>query len=398
MNSSINQTLVNGVEEEMWTYVPILPTLVSGLSTTIDKILNSEEKSLQVVCVQNILKKFDLNVMSNPNLYSDIKQLGSFLLNYHVINEDIELLKIFITLIVLQYNTSQFSLRATSVPGTCDTVYTYEDDFDPFVFIYRCNDEPIPEYSSLHNFRGCVNMLNRHDPLVDLLKLCGDVEENPGPVQSTLNPETKIKHLEMELKTIKEQLKRMANHEWRQNDREKTNRKKARRAEGVFSFMSNTGEAMNVLSNGLGPVLESIKVAMESLTETGTKVKNVFGVAESIDVTGTLLSIVMFLKAILDKDLTMCTLIAMQISRMCGVTFSSFISMVPGFNGNGVSFEDKDLKTSARVGQGLFEDILEKCSENVPIIAIGTTLVGIITLFCKGSCPSVVDMTKHLLS
>lgn len=383
-------------EDDVWTYKPILPTLLSGLITVRDKIMETPTISLQVLCVKNILNTFDIT-MTNPCIYSDIRKLGRALLNYHVIDEDIELLKIFILLITLQYTTSEFSLRVSLVPNTYDVVLTFEDDFDPHIFIYKSNVDPIPVYSCLYNFRGCVEMLNRHDPLVDLLKLCGDVEENPGPVQSALNLEYKVKQLEQEIKMFKDQMKRMSNREWRKEDREKTQKKQRRRAEGLFSFMNNTGEAVNVLANGLGPVLDSVKTAMDSIAETGTKVKGALGIADKIDVTGTLLSVVMFLKSILDKDLTMCTLIAMQIARQCGVSFSNFISMVPqfGFNGSKVEFKDDELKTSSRVGEGLLEDIFSKCSENVPLIAIGSTLVGIISLFCVGKCPSVTEMTKH---
>lgn len=233
-----------------------------------------------------------------------------------------------------------------------------------------------------------------YDLAGNLLLKCGDVETNPGP-------ETTIKMLEQKIREMQERLKRLDNKSWRDDDRKKTKRKnKRRQAQGMLSFCKNTGEAMNVMANGMGPVLDSIKSAMDSISKTGEDMKAAFKIPTEVDIIGSLISLTQLIDSILRKNLFSCSLACAQLARQCGVTLSAFMSMVPTLRSGKVEFEDAEVKvdgkrkTESLVAESLFDSV-KTMEDKYPIIAIGTVIAGVITLFCKGVCPPIKDMLTH---
>lgn len=233
-----------------------------------------------------------------------------------------------------------------------------------------------------------------YDLAGNLLLKSSDVETNPGP-------ETTIKMLEQKIREMQERLKRLDNKAWRDEDRRKTRRKNKRRhAQGMLSFCKNTGEAMNVMANGMGPVLDSIKNAMDSISKTGEDMKAAFKIPKEIDIVGSLISLTQLIDSILRKNLFSCSLACAQLARQCSVSLSSFMSMVPTLRGGKVEFANTEAKadgtreSESLVAESLFDNV-QSLEDKYPIIAIGTVIAGVVTLFCRGVCPPVKDMLTH---
>lgn len=380
------------------------PVLRGAISSTISNILDLPSPTLTLKSLKRIL-----NACSYDCFIDDIPALNylyNSLINRLYIHPEVETLK---SLLVLEkfhrksnyldgYEIKQAFVPCSSCIRHHTTTYIFDDLYSG-VFtiskIWDCspNNEVFITYKTSHPYHIIQQILEgkcTYDLEGRRLTLSGDIETNPGPTTE----DTRIKTLERELKELRDRLKRMDNKEWRQIDRKKTEKKRQRYGQGLNSFLSNTGEAMNVLANSAGPVLESIREAMNSITQTGAEVKQAFKVPEGIDLVGSLLSLVMLIKSVLDKDLFMCSLICTQLARLCGVSFASIMALVPRISEEKITFNDEETKSEIRVGEGLFES-LKEYQDRAPLAAMATTLVGVVTLFCRGVCPPISEMAKN---
>lgn len=263
---------------------------------------------------------------------------------------------------------------------------------------WYCDDGQVQvRYSvdmSYFTLREVLKGNESYDLAGNLLLRCGDIESNPGP-------EVTLKDLEQKIREMQERLKKLDNKSWRDNDRRKTkNKNKRRNAQGMLSFCKNTGEAMNVMANGMGPVLDSIKNAMDSIAKTGDDMKAAFKIPCDVDIVGSLISLTQLIDSILKKSLFTCSLACAQLARQCGVTISSFMTMIPTLRDGKVEFaETEDKATGHRkceslIAESLFGDS-QGLEDKYPIVAIGTVIAGVITLFCKGVCPPIKEMLSH---
>ena len=150
---------------------------------------------------------------------------------------------------------------------------------------------------------------------------------------------------------------------------------------------------MNVMANGMGPVMESVKHAMESISKIGDDVKATFKIPKEIDVVGSLLSVAQLINSILNKNMLACSLVCAQLARQCGVSLGSLLSIVPSFNSGRVEFKCES-EAPLRVKESLLEGVTN-LEDKFPMIAIGTVVTGIVTLFCKGFVPPVKDIMTH---
>ena len=340
-------------------------------------------------CILTILRKIDYHTLGSTEVTIRNKErlLMRHLLNFSVVSDNLNYIKILLVMIYENERASRFDFPLVEmIPG----YYTfYFIDFNANqIVLTKDFSSAIPEYKFNLSFRDFMIILNSstHHPKIDLLKLCGDVESNPGP--------TSIEELERQLRVLQIRMKRFDNKAWRDNDRKKTEKKNKRReAQGLFSFCHNTGEAMHVMANGMGPVLDSIKTAMDSIAKTGEEMKSVFKIPKDVDIIGSLLSLVQLVDSILKKNLFSCSIICAQMARQCGVSFGSLMSLIPRKNNDKIEFEEEG-KEPLRVGESLFNNPKE-LEDKFPIIAIGTTVVGFLALFCKGICPSLKDMAVH---
>ena len=82
----------------------------------------------------------------------------------------------------------------------------------------------------------------------------------------------------------------------------------------------------------MGPVMESVKHAMESISKIGDDVKATFKIPKEIDVVGSLLSVAQLINSILNKNVLACSLVCAQLARQCGVSLGSLLSIVPSLN------------------------------------------------------------------
>ena len=367
----------------------ICVTLRSALSTCIDLEMTTTPATLVERCILTILRKIDYHTLGSTEVTIRNKErlLMRHLLNFSVVSDNLNYIKILLVMIYENERASRFDFPLVEmIPG----YYTfYFIDFNANqIVLTKDFSSAIPEYKFNLSFRDFMIILNSstHHPKIDLLKLCGDVESNPGP--------TSIEELERQLRVLQIRMKRFDNKAWRDNDRKKTEKKNKRReAQGLFSFCHNTGEAMHVMANGMGPVLDSIKTAMDSIAKTGEEMKSVFKIPKDVDIIGSLLSLVQLVDSILKKNLFSCSIICAQMARQCGVSFGSLMSLIPRKNNDKIEFEEEG-KEPLRVGESLFNNPKE-LEDKFPIIAIGTTVVGFLALFCKGICPSLKDMAVH---
>ena len=150
---------------------------------------------------------------------------------------------------------------------------------------------------------------------------------------------------------------------------------------------------MNVMANGMGPVMESVKHAMESISKIGDDVKATFKIPKEIDVVGSLFSVAQLINSILNKNMLACSLVCAQLARQCGVSLGSLLSIVPSFNSGRVEFKCES-EAPLRVKESLLEGVTN-LEDKFPMIAIGTVVTGIVTLFCKGFVPPVKDIMTH---
>lgn len=389
----------------------IVLILRDGLSTCLDSFLSSTDNdSLVLILARKLIDELDYSPFRD---YADLrvleKRLSDILAVTLPIHKSLEEAKKFLLLIAFhEDHGSFFSLYDTfSVQsGLCDfcsthftTTYVLDDFYDGYILVNKIWDCDETGHVFLRwKINLTVNQLKgvlRGEESYNLegrrLMLSGDIETNPGP-------EPRIQDLEKQIQELRERLKRLDSKSWRDQERSKSRRKRERRdrnAQGLMSFCKNTGEAMNVMANGMGPVLDSIKTAMDSISKTGEGMKKAFQVPEDVDMVGSLISVVQLVDSILKKNLFSCSLICAQLARQCSVSLGAIMSLVPRLS------EDKNLefveegKEPTRVKESLFDcpKILE---DKYPLIAIGTTIVGIISLFCKGKCPPIKDMMSHL--
>lgn len=384
----ISLILRNGLEFHLTSFL---------ISTSNDSLVMTLARKMITELEYSVFDTHEINIQKERKL----QQIFDVLLPIHT---NLDEAKKFLSLITFHFEHNKFfslydtfSYQEDSCPD-CDvhitSVYVLDDIYDGYIQVkkqWTCSDG----WTYVRNFvdmefknlckvlkgEASYNLENRK------LMLSGDVETNPGP-------ETRIQELERQIKEMQERLRRLDNKDWRDRDRRKTSKKLARRtAQGLRSFCSNTGEAMNVMANGMGPVMESIKHAMESISKIGEDVKATFKIPSEIDIVGSLLSVAQLVNSILSKNVFACSLICAQLARQCGVSLGSLLSIVPSFTSGNVEFKSED-NSSQRIKQSLLEGVTN-LEDKYPIIAIGTVLTGIVTLFCKGSVPPIKDIMTH---
>lgn len=393
----------------------ILLILRTGLSSNLNDFLNSTvSDSLVSTILRKMIDDLDYSVFDEADLCLEkekkLKHTFSCILPVH---ENLDEASKFIALIEfhceypyffdLYDNFSIRNERCEDCGVHVTTVYVLDDLHDGYIMVkkrWACDEDGVINDYYVEMSRSELDDVLKGKASYNLemerIKLSGDVESNPGP-ETNVQCESlrRMKELERKLIEMQERLKRFDNKAWREQDRKKTQRKNKRRvAQGLKSFCNNTGEAMNVMANGMGPVLDSIKSAMDSISQTGTEMKNLFEVPDHIDVVGSLLSLVQLVDAIFRKNLFACSLVCVQLARQCGVTLDAFMSLIPRVNGNNIEIVSENGETS-RDAQSLF-DCPKLVEDKYPLIAIGTTIVGVIALFSRGSCPPVKEMLGHL--
>ena len=381
--------------------------LRNGLDYHLSSFLfSTSNDSLVMTLARKMITELDYSVFNTHDVNTlkerKLQQIFDVLLPIH---PNLDEAKKFLALITFHFEHSEFfslydtfTYQIEECPH-CSvhimTVYVLDDFYNGYIQVKKqwdCSDDGVVfvenfvdmEFKDLCKVlkgEASYNLENRK------LMLSGDVETNPGP-------ETRIQELERQIKEMQERLRRLDNKDWRDRDRRKTSRKLERRtAQGLRSFCSNTGEAMNVMANGMGPVMESIKHAMESISKIGEDVKATFKIPSEVDVVGSLLSVTQLVNSILNKNIFACSLICAQLARQCGVALGSLLSIVPSFTSGHVEFKDED-NPPQRVKESLLEGITN-LEDKYPIIAIGTVLTGIVTLFCKGAVPPIKDIMTH---
>lgn len=379
--------------------------LRDGLSFHLSSFLESTSNdSLVLTIIRNLIRELDYSIFhsvsTNQQKEQKLVTMFDMILSIHP-NLD-EARKFLILIQFHDAHSAFFSLfDSYAIRDACEhcfrhvtTIYALDDIYSGVILVKRqwlCEEGVVKVYPfvdmSLFDLRDVLKGNASFDIEKRRLALSGDVETNPGP-------ETRIQELERQIKEMQERLKRLDSKAWRDNDRQKTRKKNKRRvAQGIRSFCSNTGEAMNVMANGMGPVMESVKQAMESISQIGENVKSAFKIPKDVDVIGSLISVAQLINAILSKSLLSCSLICAQMARQCGVSLGALMSIIPSFNDGKVEFKD-EANTSSRVKESLLEGVT-KLEDKYPLIAIGTVLTGIVTLFCKGCVPPVKDIMTH---
>lgn len=389
----------------------------SAVSTTYNECIDFEATTLQEMCLQTFLKNIDYHIFGDDAvIIAQERKMLSFLDVNIFINGRVEMLKILLLLSDFHREHNKFfqhydryfeHFDVCKDVGTCVNsllarlVYQLDDLYDGNITLYKeiyCHKETWHCSLNVQQIKKVLTGQQSYDKanlLIDFnnLEQCGDIETNPGP-DPKIDIAEEVIQLRQQVEKLKKTLNRQQNKTWRDEDRIKTLKKKARRAQGLMSFCSNTGEAMNVMANGMGPVLDAIKTAMDSISNTGSSIKKCFDIPDTVDVVGSLISVVQLIEAIMNKNLFSCSLICTQLARQCGITLNAFMSLIPTMTKDKDVVFQKDEEEPARVSESLLDNIVNY-EDRYPLIAIGTTIVGIITLFCKGMCPNVKEMATH---
>lgn len=379
--------------------------LRNGLLTNISNFLSSTSNdSLMMTVLRRLITDLDYTPFSTTLVNQKKEKYLLEILHPLIFRKYLEDIKKIILLLQFHENSNNyFDLYDVFAYSDSDcefcgkhmtTTYVLDDYYNGFIMVkntWDCDDEQAFCRFSVDMSLACLKQVLKGEASYNIehrkLTLSGDIETNPGP-------DSRIQDLEKQIKELQERLKRLDNKSWRDQDREKTRKKRTRRiAQGVRSLCSNTGAAMNVMANGMGPVLESIRSAMDTITKTGSDMKAAFKVPDHVDLVGSLLSVAQLVDAVLKKNLFACSLICTQLARQCGVSFASFMTIFPTLKGQDVEFTDENSEPK-RFSESLFSGV-QNLEDMYPLIAIGSVLTGIVTLFCKGKVPSVKDSLAH---
>jgi len=394
------------------------------------------DRSLQAIALHTYLKQFNLSDDS-PTLVKDLMTIRKHSINNMYVDDEWDQIKCF--------------LRLMSCTGTPMYVTDLADD-DPIITEIVFKNFKITKtfYCDFDEFAYKINI--SYAKL--LLLLSGDVEENPGPNNTTKSCEEqqrkKINQMQREIEKLKKSQRQQQNFVQRQVELEKRNRKKKRESgadrkryaqtlvsstlsqikDDVVSVCSNPSSlaetakaagylAANIAAPGVGtaaaavvngskissavnklnPTLDMLQGMLKTLTEAADQIKAAFRIPKDYDVIGILISSFSICQCLREKQLLLLTLHCTNLARQLGITLDALMSLIPSFEMPSIAFTSGS--ETQQVAQSLVADMFAtatKSPELLPFSGFLSFFCGVFSLMCSGSIPSPADMAKHFAS
>lgn len=386
------------------------------------------DQNLQSTALYNYLRQFDFSEDS-PTLITDLLTIRENFMNFAYINDTWDQAKCFLHLLTYKGTPMYVTDFAGDDPIVTEIGFknfkikkTYYCDFDEFSYTINVN------FAQL------------------LLLLSGDVEENPGPNNTTQSCEEtqrkKINQMQREIEKLKKLQRQHQNFMQRQVELEKRNRKKKRengadrkryaqsavemakeavqscartvknietaKAAGYLAtnwVVPGLGTALATVVNGpkitaaidkINPTIDMLQGVLKSLTEAADQLKAVFGIPKDYDVLEILIACVSICQHLKDKNMLLLTVYCTNLARHLGITLGSLMSLIPNICPTNITYAAGS--DTRQVAQSLVSDMFStavKSPELLPFSGFLAFFCGIFSLLCSGSVPTPAEMAKH---
>lgn len=236
-----------------------------------------------------------------------------------------------------------------------------------------------------------------------LLQLCGDIESNPGPVQSKPISAEVINKLQKELANMKRYQKQQDRYMQRCIEMEKRQRNKNRKnasdqkrvAQSMYTWLEDITK--DAVKEELTPTVALAHQALTKLLAAMDSIKATYDIATSYDLFSIMTTIVSISKACMDKNYMLLTLYVTNLAHLLGVTLSDLMALLPFAKHDETETKDEDEKAYA---QSYIDEICKyaktKGDNFVNFCGLITFCVGVFITTCTGAIPKCKEMANHL--